>query len=177
MSADVLKGVLRDTWYLVAALVAVIAVCTYQALRPQTAAVPEAPPVAAQDSVAAALPGTLQPSPARPDEKEQTRRTITDYQEQLAANPKAPEAPSWLNAMGNLSRQKLLDYKEAARYYELLLVDYPDWEGSHRVYPQLALCYEKLGDAKAEEWVYKRMMARFPEDSQEYLYAKTQLGM
>jgi TolA-binding protein len=79
--------------------------------------------------------------------------------------------------MGNLNFQRLGNYKEAARCYDLLITAYPDWAGVKPAYHQLATCFQRLGDHDNEQRVYKSMMKVFPEDSQEYAYAKKQLGL
>lgn len=107
--------------------------------------------------------------------EEKTRDTIASHEARVQAEPDAPEAPALLCAMGNLYRQKLGDYEKAAEAYSLLLAKYPNWEGLQRVYLNLAICYEKLGRTDDENWVYEQMMEHFPEDSQEYLFAKSKL--
>ena len=77
-------------------------------------------------------------------------------QKKLNEDPKCPDAPALLNAMANLSRQKLLDYRMAVQYYELPIADYPDWDGIARVYPQLVTCYERSGDIHGMQDVCKR---------------------
>ena len=55
-------------------------------------------------------------------------RTSTASSEGAGSNGRrtGSRAPALLNAMANLSRQKLGDYKAAAGYYELLITNYPD---------------------------------------------------
>ena len=180
MKLDVVKSTLREVWYLVALLAAVMAAALYVFLT-QTPAFrgeellvsPAATEAKGQDETAA----TPEPRALRPTEQDKAREVIAAHQERLDEDPKDPDAPALLNAMANLSRQKLEDYKEAAQYYELLIADYPDWEGIAKVYPQLATCYERLGDVKSMQDVYRRMMQKFPPDSQEYLYAESELGL
>ncbi len=109
-------------------------------------------------------------------DRKQAIETIAQHQQELDADRKGPKAPSLLLAMGNLYSQKLLDDQEAVRCYELLLMDFPDWEGAAQVYPFLASCYKRLGDKEKENSVYKRMMEKFTPDTNEYQYAKEQLG-
>lgn len=102
---------------------------------------------------------------------------IESYKKQLENNPASQDTPAVLNAMGNLYRQKFQDYKQAAQQYERIILEFPDWEGTHAVFPLLVTCYEKLNDGQSLNWLYQEMMRRFPEDSQEYLFAKTKLGI
>lgn len=97
---------------------------------------------------------------------------IESYQNMIRENPHSPDVPSWLTASGNLCFQRLSDYEKAAQYYEEVLQNYPGWDNLRHVYIQLATCYERLEDWERARRVYKRMMEYFPEDSQEYVYAK-----
>lgn len=77
--------------------------------------------------------------------------------------------------MGNLNLQRPLDSRGAARCYELILVDWPGWESSKAVYPRHVVCYQQINGQDNLRQPYRRMLKAFPEDSQEHLYAKTQL--
>jgi tetratricopeptide (TPR) repeat protein len=127
-----------------------------------------------------ALRKALDQNPAPEQTKtpaQQAQETIASYRKQLEASPNSPDTPAVLNAMGNLYRQKLLDYKEAARCYERIILEFPQWEAAPAIYPLLSTCYEKTGDHQSLLWLYQEMMKRFPEDSQEYLFAKEELGL
>ncbi len=114
--------------------------------------------------------------PRRLSPEEKFDRRIREYEARLADAPEAREAPALRFALGNLQAQKHKNYAEAARQYELLLFDYPDWPNISQVYSQLERCYEKMGDLSSQELLYKEMMERFPRDSREYQYARSQLG-
>ncbi len=178
MNIDSVKSALRDVWYLVLLLAVIVAVVFYKLLAQGG----DAPQAQRNVSPAAAQTQEIsepisEPQAPRPTEQDQTRDLVAEYQKRLDENPRDPDAPAVLNAMANLSKQKLTDYKAAAQYYELLISGYPDWEGIARVYPQLATCYERIGDMSSMQNVYKRMMRKFTPESQEYLYAKSELGM
>lgn len=186
MRTDSVKSALRDVWYLVLLFAAIVAVVFYKLLAQDGDAQKEqrnvspAQFVEPRQTVAQTQEisePALEAQAPRPTEQEQTRDLVVEYQKRLDENPRDPDAPAVLNAMANLSKQKLMDYKAAAQYYELLITGYPDWEGSAKVYPQLATCYERMGDMSSRQDVYKRMMRKFPPESQEYLYAKSELGM
>lgn len=102
---------------------------------------------------------------------------IEHYRSQLEQNPQNPDTPAYLSAIGNLYKIKKMDCANAIPYYERVIIDYPDWEGIKSIYPELASCYEELNDYKGKIWIHEEMMKRFPEDSQEYLFAKTALGL
>jgi tetratricopeptide (TPR) repeat protein len=108
--------------------------------------------------------------------REKAIEVIGAHQKRIEKDRESEEAPALYAAMGNLYRLKVQDYEEAARCYELLLLDYPDWPNIRTVYVQLATCYERLGDWKGVERVYKGMMAKFPKESQEYQYAQAKLA-
>jgi len=176
MTEGGLMRFLRENWYLAALIVLLLAGAAVLYTRPESQPVGNAPRPVSPDGPQAA-PSPLEPQPPRPDDQEVARSQIEKLQETYDADPKSADAPAALNGMANLNRQKLLNYGEAIRLYELLLLDFPDWEGISRVYPNLATCYERNGDNDGARSVYKRMMEKFPPESQEYLYAKTQLEM
>jgi len=102
---------------------------------------------------------------------------IEYYRSHLEQNPQDPNTPAYLTAMGNLYKIKKMDCARAIPYYERVIIDYPDWEGIKSIYPELASCYEEVNDYKGKIWIHEEMMKRFPEDSQEYLFAKKALGL
>jgi tetratricopeptide (TPR) repeat protein len=170
------KSALRDNWYLLALIPLILGIGAYQFFHEgkSSSASPSPETQSVQET------GVLEETPppeSRASEQDKTREAIAEYQQRLDDDPKSEDAPALLNAMGNLSVQKLLDYKEAARYYGLLIHDYPDWPGIAKVYPHLATCYSRLGDRKSEQWVYKEMIRKFPPESQENQYARSQLGL
>ena len=177
MNIDSVKSALRDVWYLVLLLAVIVAVIFYKLLARGGNAPQAEINVSPAAQIQEVSEPALEPQAPRPTERDQARDLVAEYQKRLDENPRDPDAPSVLNAMANLSKQKLMDYKAAAQYYELLISGYPDWEGIARVYPQLATCYERMGDVSSMQNVYKRMMRKFPPESQEYLYAKSELGM
>ncbi|MBN2309268.1 MAG: tetratricopeptide repeat protein [Candidatus Hydrogenedentes bacterium] len=169
------QRVLRDNWYLVVLLVAVAGFVAYKIIAPASVddglAVPVTP-VATFTEIDTARPDRQSERLAR---REKTLKTIEEHKAVIEADPEAEEAPARLNAMASLYSRELGDYKEAARCYEFLLLDYPEWEGLRRVYVHLGLCYERLGDTQSAKQAYRRMMDAFPEESQEYQYAMSKL--
>ena len=117
------------------------------------------------------------PPEARASSAEQTQDLLAEYEETIAADPDSEEAPALLNASGNLYKQKFGDYAKAAQQYERLLASYPDWEGIARVYPELATCYDQLGDDQKLRALYREMMDRFPPETPEHQWAKDSLGL
>lgn len=113
----------------------------------------------------------------RKSDVEQTRDLLSEYEAAIESDPQSEEAPALLNASGNLYKQKFGDYAKAAQQYERLLAAYPDWEGVARVYPELATCYERLGDEQKLRALYREMMERFPPETPEHQWAKDSLGL
>ncbi len=102
---------------------------------------------------------------------------IEYYRSQIEENSQDPNTPAYLSAMGNLYKNRKMDCASAIPYYERIVIEFPDWDGIKSVYPELATCYETVNDYRGKIWIYEEMMRRFPEDSQEYLYAKSTLGL
>ena len=176
------RFLLQDTWYLAVLFVAALVLAAYcfsqesesrARSEPDSAAGPAT--VAAQARQAERL-AVSRPQKKRPTEQEKALGVISRHQQRFDEDPRDPDAPALLQAMGNLYRQKLGDYERAAECYELLLEDYPDWTAVRRVYPQLATCYQRLDNRFEEHKVYRRMLKAFPEESQEFKYAAEQLG-
>lgn len=108
--------------------------------------------------------------------RDKTLKIIQRYKDFARKNPDdTTKTPAYLSAMGNLYRDKLLDFETAAQVYEQVLSQYPDWPAIRQVYISLADCYERLHRPREANRVYRLMMEKFPEDSQEYEYAKTVL--
>lgn len=117
-----------------------------------------------------------QPKAITPEDR--ARTTIADHERRLAEEDLTPdEAATLMDAIGNLRVQRLMEYKEAAEEYELLLTMYPDWSGAGRVYRNLAMCYQRMNDAAQEQQVYLRMRDVFPPDSPEYKTATEELDL
>jgi len=174
---DFLTGVLKDTWYLLIIVVACIGLGAHLYTKEK-----QEPQESADLPVARIEPATVPPAIApeqarRISVQDRARTVIEQHEERFEADADSEDAPALLHAMGNLARHKLGEYEEAAGYYEVILTRYPDWVGIAKVYPQLATCYERMGDGLAAQSVYKRMLKRFPGDSQEYQFARAQLGL
>lgn len=131
--------------------------------------------VAAGAAVVPAESGLRTVHRTRKTDREKAIETIRAHRARIDEDPSSEDAPALLAAIGNLNLQKVGDYEEAARNYELLLLDYPDWQNNRNVYLQLATCYEKLSDPARIRRIYTKIMNEFPEESQEYQYAQARL--
>lgn len=120
---------------------------------------------------------TIEKDQTTPVDLNNPDQLIEYYRSQLETNPDNPDTPAYLFAMGNLYKLKKMDCASAIPYYERIVIEFPNWEGIKSVFPELASCYEAVNDAHGKIWVYEEMMKRFPEDSQEYLFAKKALNL
>ena len=105
-----------------------------------------------------------------------TDTIIAEHTAKLEENPEPDDAAALLSALGNLHKQKKQDYAAAARYYEQIIEKYPDWPGIKGVYHQLMTCYSNLDDQGNLRLLYRKMVAVFPPESNEYQFAKDALG-
>ncbi len=103
--------------------------------------------------------------------------TINYYKAFLEKNPNHPDTPAILTAIGNLYLNKKMDYKTAASYFEQVIINYSNWEGARSVYTLLSICYDQLNDYRGKIWLYQEIMKNFPPESQEYQFAKKELGL
>lgn len=174
MNTGTVKDVLRENWYLAVLLVGLLLAGGYLQLRdsgaPQSAD-------AAIEEVYDAAEATSAPVETQPRQtpQEQVKATIAEHKAKFDANPDDKDAPVYLSAMGNLYRYKLNDYENAIQAYQLLLHDYPEWEGNRNTLIALAACYEHQGNREGVRDTYERMLKFFAPESQEYQYAKAQL--
>jgi hypothetical protein len=164
------KGILRDNWWLFLVLALCLAGAVAFELRPEME-----PPTEAMEASGPYESAVV----ARVSKEERVKReqavllkTMAGYEEKYEADPAAQDAPAYLFAVGNLYRQKFQNYGEAIRFYELVVTEHADWEGIYKVYPQLIACYEHNNDMRGLTWVCNVMMEHFPEGSQEYLFAQ-----
>ncbi|MEK7795397.1 MAG: hypothetical protein AAB353_12750 [Candidatus Hydrogenedentota bacterium] len=175
---DQVKGILRNNWYLFAAIAVLVGASVVLALRPSSTEESLGGQLAADAVVAELEPGLPEPGPFKPggDNKSKLLGYISGYKADLVKEPDSDEAKQNIRRIGNLYYSGLNDYAESINYYELLMEKYPDWEGTHEIYPNLAQAYNLTGQLDMERIVYERMLKAFPSDSQYYLLAQQKLG-
>lgn len=111
----------------------------------------------------------------RPEPNQEEDPAIAEHLDALESDLEPDEAAARLSALGNLYQLKKGDFKAAAGYYEILIERYPDWEGVLGVYRELVTCHEMLGDQLELRALYRKMLEKFPEDSDEYRAAREAL--
>jgi tetratricopeptide (TPR) repeat protein len=112
----------------------------------------------------------------RMSEQDKAKALISEYDARLALNPDDPDAAAVLMSMGNLARQKLQNYEQAAHYYRQIITDFPDADNIEMAYIQLGTCYERMDDKPAARRLYRDMRNRFPEGSAAHEFAAAQYG-
>ncbi len=174
---------LKSNWYIPLLLVGVVVALVFGNS-------PKAPdPTAPVDKAVAAngdqsaLRQEFERAKAKAKDKEQsalpeksTDTVIAEHTAKLEENPPPDESAALLSALGNLHKQKKQDFATAARYYEQILQDYPDWPGIKGVYHQLITCYSRLDDQGSLRLLYRKMVEVFTPESNEYQFAKDALG-
>ena len=179
MSKSLVITGMKDNWYLVAIMAALLAAALWGATRKEVAADGA---LALESGEITAAPGGRGPGMAQsrwvtPTRDAQLREDIDNYEHELAVNRSSDETPANLFRLANLYYSNLRDYDKASLYYEELLQNFPDYEGLNTVYPNLVVCYERLGNLPLQRNTFKRMLKYFPSDSQEHLYASVNLGI
>jgi len=121
-----------------------------------------------QQNALRAANGEIKARPQRKTPQELAQEQIAEHEATIEANPDSEDTPAYLMAMGNLYRQKMLDYEKAAECYERILKDYPDWNNVRLIYMQLATCYDRMENKEKARDIYKQMLDVFPEGTNEH---------
>lgn len=172
-------GFLRKNWHLIAVFVAVVAAIPVVALR-EKAQQQNAAQAASQTidgTTAVDARPRIEPVAPRETSRDAALKTIESHRQRLEANPQSDEAPALLSAMGNLYRQRLSDYGQAASCFERLLTEYPESTNTRDAYLQLVICYDRLGDVENRRRILRQMMDVYPPESEEHLFAARELGL
>lgn len=116
------------------------------------------------------------PPPVAETPEEEARRLVDEYSKKAFDEPAHPDAPAMLLAAGNLQMERLDNPREAAGFYAQVVYNYPQWEGTNGVYPQLAKAYALSGQEEERQRVLQEMIAKFPPEAPERQYAEAELG-
>jgi tetratricopeptide (TPR) repeat protein len=164
-------GVVRQNWALLVAIGVLLGGAGFGYLydRSEEDAISNVNVAAVVPGQAMAVTTAAQSRAERKTPQDLALEQIAEHEEKVQADHE--DTPAYLAAMGNLYRQKMVDYEKAAECYERLLMDYKDWDGVRAVYMQLATCYERLDQDEKMISVYKQMLDVFPAESQEHQIA------
>jgi len=175
MSRELFIDALRRNWVLAILIAACFAIPLLRMGRsPEQDVEPIAEPAAVADVEPIAAQSDAPPLSAARRREEAIAR-IEAHRQAVDRAPESEDAAVHLHAMGNLYRQKLVDYEQAAQCYEELLTYHPDSEYKRATYVQLLTCYDRLGDTSSRDRICRRIMDEFPEDSQEFEFAESVL--
>ena len=179
MSGDFLKQTVIKNWYLFVVLIAFLLTAIYQLLVPGKG---EAEAVQARGSDMARVQHTaptVAPRDLVADERAKTREDamtkIRENEAELANHPEPERAAALAGGIANMYFQRLQDYSAAASQYERVLSDYPDAPLKYQTFVQLVQCYEHLNNQEKRRDTLRRMMESYPQDSQQYIYAHSEL--
>jgi pentatricopeptide repeat protein len=176
MSSETLIRGLRETWYLLVLVLLLGGGAMYMAVR-----TPSSDDNVAEASQTHSSRGVItttrseQTIPSRTSTREQAKTTIAAYEKRYAASTDSAEKEALLEGMGNMARQRLRDFDEAARYYSLLIGRNPNKPGIENTYANLASCYEQAGNRAKAIDLYREMKHKFPAGSEPYLFAMSKL--
>lgn len=180
MSKSLIFSGIKDNWYLVAIVAALLATSLWGATRKEVVAA-DGTLVLASGEITAAPGGrgksAVQSRWVSPTRDAKVRADIENYHKELGVNRSSDETPANLFRLANLYYSNLQDYEKASLYYEDLIQSFPDYAGLNTVYPNLVVCYQRQANLALERSTYKRMLDYFPADSQEHLYASVHLGI
>jgi TolA-binding protein len=176
MNAAFWTNALKNNWYLVVAFAVCVGAFTFKVIvATEEAEDPSPPPRPLTAESMGSGDGLKALQRSQASSRERALETIRKHQERYDANPQADEAPGLLLAAGNLYRQKLGSFEEAAERYEIVANDFAGRPEARTALIQLSTCYERLDDRENARRIYRMMMDEFPEDSQEYQYAYTMM--
>lgn len=176
MSETKVADLLRMNWHLLLVFIVVVAAIPVAAMRQDSEeSKPPSESTRASHEEAAKPRSQINPIEPRESERDKVRGTIASHQQRFDADPQGEVAPALLSAMGNLYRQRLGDYEQAANCFEQLIDSYPDSPNIREAYLQLVVCYNRLGDEENRRRILRRMINDFPPNSEEFLYASQQL--
>lgn len=139
-----------------------------------------AAPVSSAAPLVQVLPANAPaPPPAvkRETPAEKAAATIEQHQKRFDASADPVEKAAMLNSMANLYAMKLGDTPKAIELYERVIFEFPEYPGIRGIYPKLAESYGAIGKEEDRRKTYQRMMKAFSEDTQEYQFAASELGL
>jgi len=172
-----LKAAFSKHWYLGGAAAGCVVVAFFMGGKPIQG--PDSIPKA-EASIVATVESTVQstrpPIFATQDTQEdQLRASIAEYKHKIYEEKRTEDSDQDMMRLANILYSNFQEFEEASTYYEMLMVEYPDFEMKSTVYQNLSACYKFMEKIELERGVYRRMAKEFPKDSVEYEYAVFQL--
>lgn len=180
MSKSLALSSLKDNWYLVAIIGGLLVAAVWGATREEVVVASGMLHLSAGEITGDT--GGLGPRTSGSrwmafTKNERVQADVESYEKELRTNRESPDTAANLFRLANLYYSNLQDYEKASLYYEDLLQNFPKFIGAGTVFPNLVICYERLGNLALERHTYKRMLDYYPSDSQEHLFASTRLGV
>jgi tetratricopeptide (TPR) repeat protein len=178
MDGNTFAGALRANWHLLILMALVAGAGIWMAIKPGDSSGVDAISVEAEISTSLTDPNLVMESRwSTPTKDKKVADAIEHYESELKYNRGNEETPANLYRLANLYYSNVRDYHNAALYYEALIQEHPNYEGLKNAYPNLAACYERTGQSELYRSTLRRMMDYFGPESQEYLFAKQELGL
>ena len=178
MEADTLARILRGNWHLISLMVLIVGAGVWMGVKTDDAG--EASAVTMESEMATNLTSeslVVESRWSQSSKNQKDAAAIEQYEDEIKYNRGNEETPANLYRLANLYYSSARDFEKAALYYEALIQEYPAYTGIKTVYPNLVMCYERLGNDELRRTTLRRMMDYFGPDSQEYLFAKQELGL
>ena len=177
MNGEMMARILRGNWHLISLMMLIFGAGIWMAVTPEQADEVDAMAVDSEVGVDLTDPNLASESRwSTPTKDKNVAAAIEQYENDLKYNRGNEETPANLYRLANLYYSNVGDFEKASLYYEALLQEYPEFEGNKTVYPNLVLCYERLGQDELRRTTLRRMMDYFGPESQEYLFASQELG-
>lgn len=107
--------------------------------------------------------------------EDELKTAIADYKHKIYEEQRTEDSDYDMMRVANIYYSNFREYEEASKFYEMLLIEYPDFEMKSVVYQNLSACYHHLNQRELERDVYRRMLRDFPEGTKENEYAVHQL--
>lgn len=172
-------SVLKDNWYLIVAVVALLGMGAIAALmsggepeiRDQTGVVGQHGDV----DIVRLSPEQLEVRETTTryqglSQAEKDQKYIEDYEAKLSDDPDGPKAAETMMSLAVVYRRQD-EYNSAAIALEDLLRKFPESPNYRSALIMLPGVYEAAGDRSMARQTYRRMMDHFPAGSQEHQYA------
>lgn len=170
--------ILRGNWHLISLMMLIVGAAVWMSVQPKKSDDVDAMSVDVEMRTHLGNSDfAVESRWSQPTKDKQVALAIEQYEDELKYNRGNEETPANLFRLANLYYSNVQDYEKASTYYEALIQEYPNDVNIKNVYPNLVACYERLDRPELRRTTLRRMMEYFGPDSQEYLFAKQELGL